>query len=419
VEGTIMLTGKRCLGFLLFAIAIYVYPASAQVNSFCQAHVGTLYCKTFALFGNAGANPLQPLDQALATQLTLVPLASPASGIVYTTNPATKLPVPSGTETFGPVLSERGETLYSRKLFVAAVYQRFRFDSLDGVNLKQVPLVLYFCNPIAQCGPIASIVRVDAHLDQFAIFATYGVATWLDASVAVPIVKVSLAANGVRCVEPFCSVVFPGTAPAVFMDSVVSGSATGFGDVIVRAKASVFETKKFKFAVGTDVRIPTGDALNFLGAGGPGVKPFEALSRSGRISPHLNVAYQWNGSSELAGAAPGQTGKLPEVLSYALGADVAVVKNLTISADYLGEHVLTASRLARVTVTLTVPGTTTTQSVPNTIASTGNFETVRGALGFKWKPAKDLLISGNVLGKFDHNGLHHTAVPLVGISYTF
>jgi hypothetical protein len=105
----------------------------------------------------------------------------------------------------------------------------------------------------------------------------------------------------------------------------------------------------------------------------------------------------------------GEEGKLPEVLSYALGADVAVLKNLTVSADYLGEHVLNATRLARVT----------TLGVPNTTANSGNFDTARGALGFKWKPAKELLVTGNVLAKFDHNGLHHTVVPLVGISYTF
>ena len=99
---------------LILVILIHLPQAPAQVNSFCQARASTLYCKIPSLFGNAVVNPLQPLDQALATQLTLVPLALPASGIVYTKNPATKLPVPSGTETFGPVLTERGETLYSK-----------------------------------------------------------------------------------------------------------------------------------------------------------------------------------------------------------------------------------------------------------------------------------------------------------------
>jgi hypothetical protein len=235
------------------------------------------------------------------------------------------------------------------------------------------------------------------------------VTTWLDASIAMPILKVSLAANGVNCVEPYCSFLSPDGMTTKFQNAAITDSATGIGDVVLRAKASVFESRKFKFAAGVDVRVPSGDALNFLGAGATGVKPFEAISRSGRFSPHLNVAYQWNGNSYLAGAVAGEKAKLPEVLSYALGADVAVVKNLTVSADYLGEHVLNASRLAKVT----------TMGIPNTTASSGTFNTVRGAVGFKWKPFKELLVSGDLLGKFDHNGLHHTAVPLVGVSYTF
>ena len=400
---------KSYFVFLVLISSLYFSRALAQTNAFCLAHADTLYCKIPSLFGDAVVNPLQPLDEALATQLTLVPLASPASGIVYTKNPATKLPVPSGTETFGPVLTERGETLYSGKLFVAATYQRFRFDSLDGVNLKRIPIIFDFCTAAGQCGPIATIIRTDAHLDQYAIFGTYGVTSWLDTSIALPILKVTIAANGVNCVQPYCSFTTPGGVTVSFQNTQVSGSATGIGDIVLRGKASVFESHKFKFAVGCDVRLPSGDALNLLGSGSVGVKPFEAVSRSGKFSPHFNVAYQWNGNSLLAGAVAGEKGKLPEVLSYAAGADMAALKNFTVSADFLGEHVLEASRLAQVT----------TLGLPNVAQGEGTFNTERGALGFKWKPMKELLVSGNVLAKFDHNGLHHTAVPLAGISYTF
>jgi hypothetical protein len=397
--------------FLLLILASLTHcpDTLAQVNSFCQAHADTLYCKIPSLFGDAVVNPLEPLDQALATQLTLVPLASPASGIVYIKSPDTKLPKPSGTETFGPVLTERGETLYSKKLFVAATYQRFRFNSLDGVNLKQIPMIFDFCNPLGQCGPIATIIRTDAHLDQYALFGTYGITNWLDTSIALPILNVTVAASGVSCVQPYCSFTPPVGPPVNFQNNQVSGSATGFGDVVLRGKASVVASEKYKLAIGCDVRLPSGDALNFLGAGAAGVKPFEAVSRSGRFSPHVNVAYQWNGSSLLAGAVAGTKGNLPDILSYAVGADWAAVKDLTVSGDYLGEHVIDASRLAQIT----------TLKLPNTTSALGTFDTSRGAIGFKWKPMKELLVSGNLLFKFDHNGLHHTTVPLIGISYTW
>jgi hypothetical protein len=189
----------------------------------------------------------------------------------------------------------------------------------------------------------------------------------------------------------------------------VSGSSFGLGDVVLRAKAAAVKFEKFRVAAGTDVRLPSGDALNFLGAGAVGAKPFLAMSRSGRVSPHLNIGYQWNGTSLLAGPLAGERGKLPENLSYIAGADVGATRKITFSADYLGEHVVNASRIARIT----------TLGVADTAQAEGSFDTVRGAVGFKWKPWNELLITGNVLGKFDHNGLHHTEVPLVGISYTF
>jgi hypothetical protein len=41
----------------------------------------------------------------------------------------------------------------------------------------------------------------------------------------------------------------------------------------------------------------------------------------------------------------------------------------------------------------------------------GEFTTARSAAGFKWKPMKELLVSGNVVAKFHLNGLYHTAFP--------
>ena len=399
----------RKLLFLAMIGVTCVPCGIAQVNSFCQAHSQTLYCKIPSLFGNAVINPLEPLDESLGTQLTLVPLASPASGIVYSKDPATKLPMASGTETLGPVLTERGETLYHGKLFLASTYQRFRFNSLDGVNFKHIPMLFDFCTTGGQCGPIATIIRTDAHLDQYAFFGTYGVTNWLDVSAALPIARVSVDASGVSCVAPYCSFTTSGGITVAFQTAEVSGSSFGIGDVVVRAKASLFKFEKVKLAIGSDVRLPSGDTLNFLGAGSPGVKPFVAFSRAGRIAPHVNLAYQWNGHSYLAGAVSGEKGKLPTNFAYNGGLDIGVRPYLTVALDYLGEHVVNASRLARIT----------TMGIPNTVAAEGSFDSSRGGFGLKWKPTKELLITANVLQKFDHNGLHHTAVPLAGISYTF
>jgi len=399
---------RRVLLRWMFALAV-THSALAQGSSYCAAHSSTLYCQLPSLYGNSEVNPLLPINEALGTQLTLVPLASPASGIVFTMDPSLKIPVASGTETLGPVLTERGETLYRRKLFVASTYQRFRFNSLDGVNFKSIPMVFEFCTSAGQCGPIAVVSRVDAHLEQFALFGTYGITNWLDVSAAIPFAKVTLDAEGIGCTEPYCSFTTAGGATVAFQQASKSGSDTGLGDIVLRAKANPFKFEKFRLAIGSDFRLPTGDTLNFLGAGSPGVKPFVAVSRSGRFSPHVNLSYQWNGSSLLGGSTLGEKGAMPKNISYIGGIDAGLSKSFTLSADYLGEHVMDESRLAKVA----------TLGVADTAQAQGSFDAIRGAIGFKWLAWRQFLITGNVLQKFDHNGLHHTTVPLVGVSYTF
>ncbi len=399
---------RRLLFWGMLALA-YTHSALAQANSFCTSHSTTLYCELPSLYGDAQVNPLLAVDEAMGTQLTLVPLASPASGIVYVIDPSLKLPRASGTETLGPVLTERGETLYHGKLFIATTYQRFRFNSLDGVNLKSIPMFFEFCTTAGQCGPIGVVTRIDAHLEQYAVFGTFGVANWLDVSAALPIARVTLEARGTGCIDPYCSFTTAGGDTVSFQTASQGGSASGIGDVVLRAKAHPFKMEKYALAIGSDVRLPTGQSLNFLGAGSTGVKPFLAISRSGRVSPHVNLSYQWNGASYLGGSVEGEKGAMPKNFGYTGGIDAGLSKSLTLSADYLGEHVINAARLARVT----------TLGVPDTSPAQGSFDAVRGALGFKWLVWRQLIITGNVLQKFDHNGLHHTAVPLAGISYTF
>ncbi len=59
-----------------------------------------------AHFSNESQANLTPLNAALGTQLTLLPLASPASGYTFTFDPAAGVYTRS-SQTFGPILSDR------------------------------------------------------------------------------------------------------------------------------------------------------------------------------------------------------------------------------------------------------------------------------------------------------------------------
>ncbi len=102
-----------------------------------------------------------------------------------------------------------------------------------------------------------------------------------------------------------------------------------------------------RVALGLDLRLPTGDEKNLLGTGAPGVHPFLAWSATyGALSPHLNVGYQWNGSSILAGdIEAGVSEDLPDVAVYAAGAVIAVHPRVTLALDVLGRYIIDSPRV--------------------------------------------------------------------------
>jgi hypothetical protein len=417
---------NSCLG--LYLLVLGGLPLYAQTNTFCQAngqatvHAGKLVCLLPNLGFppvSSGADPIGGLDAAVASQAGLFPLASPASGIVYSTDPALQITAPSGTDSFGPVMFERGETLHRGKMFLAVTYQNFQFSNMDGVSLKSIPA--YFpatVNGLANAGLVETSTRVDLKINQFAVYADYGVTNRIDISVAVPFLDVSLAAN-TACGNIWYQGTISQPQPCLQqsngtkLQSVAkSQRATGIGDLVVRGKAGLWQGEHIRVAAAVDVRLPTGDELNFLGTGAVGVRPFVAVSWRGRVAPHADFGYQWNGNSDIASInGPGTTGKLPNNIFYVAGADARVVKRLTLAADYLGQHTFTALREGLVTDPSS--GFTGIYSGP------GSFNTDYVSVGGKLNPVGNLLVTANCFFKLDNNGLHNKPAPMVGLSYTF
>jgi hypothetical protein len=385
--------------------------------AFCTDRPNELYCLLPRLFAEANPNPFVPITSAFATQLTQLPLASPASGIIYGNDPRSGVPYRIGQETYGPVLTERGDTMGRGRLFVSFTYQHFAFSSLDGIGLEEIPIVFSVCSITGQCAPIGTTDKLHLTVNQYAFFATYGITRRIDVSVALPLNNVSESAAGVSC-NP-CNGPYDFSNPLapiqyVFQPASASDSKTGLGDVVIRAKVQLLSGEKYKLAVGSDFRIPSGDEMNFLGSGATGVRPFAAFSRGGTLSWHANTAFQWNGDSLLGSPIAGAKGKLANDFFYSGGLDWAVAPKVTIALDYLGDYVIDQFRLKRITTT-TSPGT----QVPDVAAVTGSFNTAKGSVGAKYNLVKNLLITGNVLFRFDHNGLRNNPVPLAGVSYTF
>jgi hypothetical protein len=379
-----------------------------------------------AHFNSSFQQSFTPFNTALASQLAAVPLPSPASGFTYTLDSSLGV-FKRSTQSFGPILSDRADTVGRHKLSMGFSFQRFNFDSIDGVSLNAVPVVFTHDNPAAGTGRddlVTTANSIQVKLSQFTAFLNYGLLDRLDVSVAIPFVSVDLTATSVASIQRIGT-----TNPAThFFGSGLgdygtqasftsSGSKSGLGDVIFRLKGTVYKDGGTGLALGGEVRLPTGDEENLLGSGATGLEGFVVFSSAHKtFSPHVKLAYQWNGDSILAGDVnSGTKGNLPDQVFYEIGADVGLTSKLTLAVDFLGRRVVDGERMVGDTFNA-LDGRST---FANVRFETASFNVANGAVGFKFNPGGNLLIDVNVLFKLNDSGLRDKVTPLVGFEYSF
>jgi Putative MetA-pathway of phenol degradation len=447
------------------------------VTGQCQGHESEPGCVIPNLFGSQGltlANSPQfphyahfigsaqeTLNQgvgtAIATQLAILPIIAPSSGFTFAYDSASGVFVRS-TTSFGPIYTERADTIGKGKMSFGLSYQRFRFGSLDGINIHNIPAVFTHVPGTGPAGadePYESDVirtsnNLNLNMDQTILYGTVGITNRLDISLAVPIVSVRFGATSDATIIQVSGPTFvpaPGVPPVAnphqFTNGTLNntysstGTAFGIGDVTIRVKQSVFQAGGLNVAAAVDIRTPTGNARDFLGSGAPGIKPFIAISGGKRFSPHANLGYQWNGNSVLAGNLTGSTvgetnevatiqngpatsALLPSQYFYSVGADYGATKRLTFNADYLGQVLVHAPRVFDSTITTAaIPGGTGALTLPTISAGKDTIGLNSAAIGFKYNFIDRLLFTADLLFKMDSKGLRQDVTPLIGISYAF
>ncbi len=471
---------KRLLVPAVILSAISTWP-SLKAQSLCPVGVASdkLICVIPQVFGPNGlvlpagpsefqnsfaSNSLVPLNSAIARQAVLFPQVAPSSGITFTEDPVSKLPVPS-TDSLGPIFAERADTIGKHQLFVGFDYQYLKFDSLDNFSLKSLPEVFtqpdntfnappgQTCSASANgintdgCAYIRDVVKVNNRIDlkihQFITFIAFGLTDRIDVSLTVPITDVRLgivsdativdvSGTGVHAfdTQPGCDP----TQNCLRQQFTKFRSASGIGDMTLRFKGTPWKGKRSAVAIGVDVRTPTGDSLNFLGAGAAGVKPFVVFSHRARFSSYLNAGFEVNGSSRIAGdISTGNKERLPSQFTYAAGTDVWLNKRITAAFAFVGQEVFEARRFVRKDVTELPqctrnppdpfnPDCSSTKmgpTDPNLSQTPGTFNVSNVSIGAKLRPFSNLVITANVLVKVNNGGLRADYVPLVSAAYTF
>jgi hypothetical protein len=452
------------------------------------------------------ATTLKPLTADIGRQANLLPLASPSSGVVLVYDPTLKTLVTS-TDSLGPILGERAETVGRHRLFIGMSYQFFDFYKLDGVNLSNFPTVLTHTNDsrnnatptmpitcsISGANNLNGCAFVRDRIDtantislkenQYTTYITFGLTQRIDISMVLPIenVRMSLSSqdtivpgtNGFYAVTPgspdstianqnltntngapyFFHLFkncpntsptsgFAGLAPAclqhTFPDYPFTGSgskpfnsASGIGDIVARVKWNAWEGERAGFAAGMDVRFASGDALNYLGSGSYGFRPFAVFSYRARVAPHLLVAYEWNTDSIAAGdLTTGTKGSVPNDFVYIAGADAWFTKWLTGAFDIVGQRIfgtetvsVTQQQFLANCGACTANPSPATVTLPSLATSpNSSYNITNASMGIKVRPfakASRLVFTANVLVRLDDGGLRSKASPLAGVGYTF
>ncbi|MGA8073965.1 MAG: hypothetical protein WB995_10840 [Candidatus Acidiferrales bacterium] len=455
------------------------------------------------------ATTLKPLTADIGRQANLLPLASPSSGVVLVYDSSLKTFV-TGSDSLGPILGERAETVGRHRLFIGFSYQFFDFDKIDSVNLHNFPAVLTHTDdsrdnsppggPPVPCsinGPssenlngcsfvrdrIDTINSISLKVNQYTSYITFGLTHSVDLSVVIPIENVRMSLTSQDTVvlgtngfivptpgspdatnanqnttntngPPYFFHLFkncPNTSPAAgataldpsclhhtFPDPGFTGSGSnprnssmGIGDVVARVKWNAWKGERAGIAGGLDVRFPSGDALNYLGSGSYGFKPFVVFSYRARISPHVLVGYEWNRDSITAGdLATGVKGKVPNDFAYSAGADARVTNWLTGAFDIVGQRVFSTETAAITSQQfLANCGSCTVDASPNAVSENtlvthpnSSYNITNASMGIKARlfgSASRLVFTANLLVRLDDGGLRSKAAPLVGLGYTF
>jgi hypothetical protein len=393
------MTDRRQLSAALLLTLAFSVPAqstSAQesvrdVLSFLVTNQAVV-TDDFVKDQQAAAATRDTVFRFLQVELGALPVSSSTGGFIYRFNSAIGT-MERASDSFGPFFLERAATSGRGQTSVGFTYRHSRFDTLDGRSLRDGTLVTTANRLGTESNPFdVELLKLSIDADTFTVFGSYGISDRLDVGAALPIVDLSLSGERMNFYRG-----------SVFQQATGSAIATGIADVALRAKYSLVQAGNFGLAAGTDLRLPTGDEEQLLGAGRAAIH-FSAIAsiEHDRIGSHLKVGLGEGGASD--------------ALEYGAAVVLSVAPRFNVIGEVFGQRL---SELAKIGDTTAphplVPNIATTRLSPVTTGT----NTVLALLGCKWNIGGTWLLSANVLFPLTDSGLSGPPTPSIAFDYTF
>ena len=427
------------------------------------------------LEANELTNPVvgivQGFNSQMATQFSTFPLGSSTGGLTYVFDESVGT-FQRGSGSFGPLFAERALTIGRRRLSAGFNYQRTSYDTFEGQNLDDGSIKFYLrhqdcctvtagvltnqpngtrLNPPFEGDVIEASLSLKATSHTTALFANYGVSDRWDIGVAIPFVRVSMDASVearvLRLVtgaptlaalpeqtrrEALDVHTFEPGNPNATRTIRHTGDATGLGDIVLRSKYHFLGLAGGGLAAAVDLRLPTGNEDELLGAGGVEAKfLLVASAEHGRLGQHVNIGYTMARGDVAGTIATLAAAPLPDEINYSGGVEFVATPRLTVVGDVVGRTLRGVGRLdlmgkrlehrqfdpqTAAALPVTMPAYL---SVDEFAPRPGNLTLLLGAGGVKLNVGGNLLLSGSVLFPLTDAGLRSRVTTVVGMDYAF
>lgn len=353
--------------------------------------------------GTGVSNIGEVIADLVGLEVSTAPLGSSAGGFTFTFDPVTRS-FSRAAPSFGPMFGERAITAGEGRANFGINYIHSSYDTLDGINLRDGSLQ----TAILSAGSTSlyrGTVNLDVKTDTIVLFANVALSSWFDLGFAIPYVKLEMA----------------GTHRIA--DEIAEGQATasGIGDVALRAKIRLYPVEQGGVALGIDARIPTGDKESLLGAGVTRTAVSGIWSGTfGRLAPHASAGFEfWSDPFQVydplqrSAVDAGRHGSV-----YSAGVEWAASDRLTVNGELTGRSITDCGRLGY----RDLPFRGNPFGITSAAIASVNPEGLRQlsvAAGIKWNFAGSALLTANILKPLNDTGLRDELTPIIGLDWGF
>lgn len=340
----------------------------------------------------AAAATRDTIERALLVNLASAPIATSSSGFVYRLDPEIGT-VTRVSDSFGTFFVERAMTSGRGRASFGASGTAAGYDRLDGLNLRDGSLVTTANQFRDESAPFdTEALTLKIRTSTLTFFGAYGVTDRLEIGGALPLVQLHIDGSRLN--------VYRGES---FVQATGTASASGVADAAVRAKYRVVSTRTAGFAVATEVRLPTGDEQQLLGAGKAAIRLMGIGSvENSRVGAHGNLAIVRGGvSNEVDGSGAITFAATPKV---------------TVAGELLFRRLSDLREVTAVSAPHpTISGVSTLRLVPGT--STASLTSA--VSGIKWNVHATMVLTAEVLWRMGNGGLTAPVTPTISLDYLF